>query len=112
MATPTIVSNAVRVGVLTLAPLLAAAESSLLWFEGNRLTSQGRDLTALLEDAQAYGLSVRDYELPLAASARAALYAQSAPAATQRLIDAALTDAGARFVRDVSTGRVEPRRKI
>ncbi|HKQ12692.1 MAG TPA: L,D-transpeptidase family protein [Steroidobacteraceae bacterium] len=90
--------------ILTTIALVASAAAAtapepLLWFRTGHLTPQAAQVLDALHRADAFGLEPADYEL-------------DAPPGDERgqsEFDAALSQATARFVRDLHSGRIDPR---
>jgi murein L,D-transpeptidase YcbB/YkuD len=91
----------VLASILTTIVLLAGAASApapapLLWFENGQLSAQGTRVLAALRGADAFGLEPADYEL-------------SVPVGDEQRFDAALSETTSRFIKDLHSGRIDPR---
>jgi murein L,D-transpeptidase YcbB/YkuD len=86
----------------------ASATDSLLWTRNGALTASASTLLGEMRDAEKYGLRARDFGADTLA-ARAAGIARLAPAAASRTLDADISNAVARFVTQLHSGRIAPR---
>ena len=92
---------------LVLAQGPAFAAEALQWFEAGRPTAQARQAVDVLALADEQGLDPRDYD---AAALAQALQLAAPDAAEQARVDAALAGALQRYLADLQTGRIDPRR--
>lgn len=81
--------------VLMTGAAAAPAAEPLLWFNDGHLSAQATQVLEALHGAEAFGLEPTDYELPV-------------PASDARRFDAALSEATARFIKDLHSGRIDP----
>jgi L,D-transpeptidase YcbB len=89
----------------------AWAIGALLWFEAGRPTMQAREAVEVLQSATGEGLEPGDYDaVPLARRVAQALQGPLPDEAARQQLDDALTSAIERYVSDLETGRVDPRR--
>jgi L,D-transpeptidase YcbB len=77
----------------------ASAGEPLLWFAHGHPTAQAIQVLDAMHGADAFGLEPADYELKLPASDEAA----------QRGFDTVMSQTTARFIKDLHTGRIDPR---
>ena len=81
-----------------------------LWLDAaGRPTRPARDALALLADAAADGLDPRDYRAAELSAAAAALPAAAGDAGAAVAFDAALSRAVLRWLRELRSGRIDPR---
>lgn len=92
-------------------PGRAAAGEDLLWFAAGRPIAQARQAIAILQAAPADGLDPADYQAdPLSRALAQAEQAPEWPAPALRQLDQALTEAMQRYLADLHSGRIDPRR--
>jgi len=82
--------------------------AALLWSASGQLTGQARQLIALLQTADAWGLEPADYGADLLAAEAGRLSSASTPA-DWAAFDALLSRATVRFISHLHYGRVDPR---
>lgn len=89
----------------------ASAGAQPLWFAGGRPTPEAQQAVTALVGAEADGLAPKDYDADglKRALAQAAANPQAAPEAVEKL-DNALSDAMRRYLSDLHSGRVDPRK--
>jgi len=86
----------------------ARAGVALLWSTDAHLTAQARELVALLNDVEAFGLRPQDYGVDSITAAAGGLGASTEPRALSEF-DRSLTAAAWRLLSDLHYGRVDPR---
>ena len=91
-----------------LRPLYEAEPDRLLWFDGATPVRAAEATVAAVAAAADYGLDPADYDVPLLQEQWRSVRAGSAPAADRALFDLGLSIAGARILRAVRNGRVDP----
>jgi murein L,D-transpeptidase YcbB/YkuD len=91
-----------------LRPLYEAEPDRLLWFDGATPVRAAAATVAAVAAAADYGLDPADYDVPLLLGQWRSVRAGSAPAADRALFDLGLSIAGARILRAVRNGRVDP----
>jgi murein L,D-transpeptidase YcbB/YkuD len=95
-----ICAHIVLASILTTIALLAGAAGPapepLLWFKGGQPTAQAKQVLETLQGAAAYGLDAADYAVVV-------------PTSDQRRFDDAVSEATARFIKDLHSGRIDPR---
>jgi L,D-transpeptidase YcbB len=74
----------------------APAPESQLWFKDGRQSAQASAMLQAMQSADTFGLDPADYELTV-------------PAADERSFDVALSETVARFIKDLHSGRIDPR---
>jgi murein L,D-transpeptidase YcbB/YkuD len=89
-------------------PLYDAEPDRLLWFEGRKPLPAVEGAVLTVNDARAYGLDPDDYDAAALQVQWAAIRTGSATAIERAQFDLALSIAGARMVRAVYVGRVDP----
>jgi len=78
------------------------------WFDGTRANALALAAVDLLNDGASHGLEPRDYGLPALRDAVLAAAERGVPPAAVAPIEAALTTAMTRYLRDLRQGRVTP----
>jgi len=91
-----------------LEPLYAVEPDRLLWFDGTVPVASVERTLAALAAAADHGLDPADYDAAALAEQWRAIKAGSAPAPDRALFDVGLSVAGARMLRAVHNGRVDP----
>jgi len=86
----------------------AAVAAPLLWMRDRSLTASANALLAEMRDAEKYGLRSRDYAAGTLAQ-RAASLTPEAGDDTRAALDRDISDAVARFVTHLHSGRISPR---
>ncbi len=81
-----------------------------LWSGPTGVTKAAQYLLVLLQEAANYGLDPRDYRASELSAQGLAQASSLSSAAARRTFDAALSTAAARFISDLHSGRVDPRR--
>jgi murein L,D-transpeptidase YcbB/YkuD len=89
-------------------PLYDAEPDRLLWFDGGRPLASVEGAVLAVSDAAAYGLDADDYDASALQVQWAAIRAGRATTVERAQFDLALSVAGARLVRAVHIGRVDP----
>lgn len=87
----------------------APAPERLLWFRDGHVVAQAAQVLDAMRDADAFGLEPADYELDLPASEIATVLADHADGPAQRRFESVLSQTTARFVKDLHSGRIDPR---
>jgi murein L,D-transpeptidase YcbB/YkuD len=104
----------VLTSILTTIVLMTGAAATpsaeqLLWFRNGLVVAQAAQVLDAMRGADAFGLDAADYELSLPASEIATVLADRADGAAQRRFDTVLSQTTARFVKDLHSGRIDPR---
>lgn len=94
--------------VADLRPLYEAEPDRLLWFDRATPIQAAEPTLRAVAAAADYGLNPADYDVPLLLEQWRAVRTGSAPAADRALFDVGLSIAGARVLRAVHNGRVDP----
>jgi murein L,D-transpeptidase YcbB/YkuD len=99
-------ANAARALLFALCSTLSlAAYGDTLWLHNGRISPQARAVMKAMESAGDYGLRPADYAIdPNIANP------QLTDAASKERFEAALSTATSRFVRDLNSGRIDPKR--
>jgi murein L,D-transpeptidase YcbB/YkuD len=87
----------------------APALEQLTWFKDGLLVAQADQVLSAMRAADTFGLEPADYELNLAASEIATVLADRADDGAQRRFDTVMSETTARFVKDLHSGRIDPR---
>jgi murein L,D-transpeptidase YcbB/YkuD len=99
-------ANAVRIVLVAICGTLSlTARGDALWLQNGRISPQARAVMKAMESAGDYGLRPADYAIDPNTETL-----QSTDAASSERFAAALSTAASRFVRDLSSGRVDPKR--
>ncbi len=86
-----------------------AADTMMLWFEGDSPTSQARQALRILSDAAADGLVPSDYQAKVLEESFASLSLSRSTAADRvARLDRALTSSMKRYLIDLHAGRIKP----
>jgi L,D-transpeptidase YcbB len=85
------------------------AAEQLLWFRDGQVVAQAARVLDAMRGADAFGLESADYDLNLPASEVATVLADRADEAVQRRFDTVLSQTTARFLKDLHSGRIDPR---
>jgi L,D-transpeptidase YcbB len=107
-APPTLQGIAVAQEETTLKRVYGRAPG-MLWSQGAKLSSQGRELLQLLNASGQYGLEALDYGVTALNSAQQCLEGRGASTADWTAFDRGLTAAALRFLTDLHYCRVDPR---
>jgi murein L,D-transpeptidase YcbB/YkuD len=97
--------------LLAMSCCAALAAEPLGWFQAGRPTQQARDAVSILGSAAEHGLDPQDYGAATLQAALAQTMAGPWPAdeASVARLDAALTRAVLDYLKDLDTGRIDPR---
>ena len=101
---------ALTLSVAFLPVTLASPAEELTWFRQGVPTAQARSAVMILSEARQEGLRPEDYQADVLAAALRSFSERPAPdAARARRVDQALTLAMERYLRDLHSGRIDPR---
>jgi len=90
--------------------MASAVAQELLWFSGGKPTPLAWQAVDILKDADQDGLQPQDYSAQALADSLRQIQQNGADALTLQQTDARLTAAMERFLQDLATGRVDPRK--
>ncbi len=88
---------------------VAPEPEQLLWFKDGHLSPQATSLLNAMRGADAFGLVPADYELNAPASDIATILVNHGDERAQRRFDAVMSETAARFLKDLNSGRIDPR---